>query len=78
MKGKPIPHDPFHDDAPQVKAHIPPPEPPELKPIDSDASRARNVKPNELEDEGFRAKFKHEAEHDREFNYYDRKKIKGE
>lgn len=72
---KAIPHDPFHDPAPQVPAHVPPPAPPELGSIDDDASRGgKNVRPNVIEDEGFSHAFKHEPEHTKEYKYFDRGK----
>ena len=74
MKKK-IPHDPFHDPAPQVPAHIPPPPPPDLLSIDDDASRGgKNAIPNVLTDEGFSHAFKRESEHTREYDYSKGKK----
>ena len=72
MKHK-IPHDPFHDNEPQVPAHVLPPEPPELRPLD-EAHGGINRKPNVLTDEGFDHAFKHEKEHTKEHNFFDRGK----
>jgi len=67
--------DPFHDIQPQVPATKPAPEPPELPSIDDDkAHGGRNVKPLELTDEAARAKFKHEPEHTKEYDYSKGKK----
>jgi hypothetical protein len=58
-------HDPFHDPAPQVPAHIPPPAPPEDVSVDAPGG-GRNVKPIEITDPNHRARFvpTHEPERD--------------
>ena len=74
MKKK-IPHDPFHDNEPQVPSHILPPAPPDLLSIDDDASRGgTNVKMNALTDDGFNHAFKREPEHTKEYDFSKGKK----
>jgi hypothetical protein len=51
MKSKKV-HDPFHDNEPQVPAHVLPPEPPELRPLD-EAHGGLPTKHRVLTDEGF-------------------------
>ena len=72
MKSK-IPHDPFHDNEPQVPAHVLPPKPPDLRPL-AEAQGGVNTKPNVLTDEGFDHAFKHEKEHTKEYDFSKRKK----
>jgi hypothetical protein len=74
MKHSKLWRDPFHDIQPQVPAHEPPPPPPELLPIDDKAHGGKNVKPQVLTDEGFRAGFTHEKEHTKEYDYSKGKK----
>lgn len=61
------PKDPFHENAPQVPAWQPPPEPPDLRSTDDPMNGRLNPKPIEITDPGHRSRFSPEAEPVRDY-----------
>jgi hypothetical protein len=75
MRHKPILHDPFHDNEPQISTVPNLDEPGDLPSIDSDESRAgKNPPPIKITDENHRSFFKHEKEHTKEYDFIKGKK----
>ena len=70
MKRKAIPHDPFHDPAPQISNVYEYDTPPDLPGFDSHKGSVGRVE--RQTDEHHRNFFKHESEHTKEYDF-DRK-----
>lgn len=67
MKGKPIPHDPFFDPAPQVSNVYRGEEPPDLRNFDDAKGGIHQAQ--EQVDPHSRSFFQREKEHSREFDF---------